>query len=100
MNNLRQGIPLPLIRYSMRGMLSSCFVAGQEWVGIDRTTVPIKKYRWRSKPISNADWLKLEKRMYTLRFSVFGGNTLIISVKQETRLDETWTIPYNPVERE
>ena len=60
----------------------------------------IRKYEWHYTRMKKNAWLAFEKRMYTAPFSLLGVNTLIISGKKGGRLDDTWTIPYNPIELE
>ena len=69
-------------------------------IGLEKATRPIRKYHWHYIPMEQNAWLKFEKRMYIAPFSIFGGNTLIISGEKKGRLDEKWSIPYNPIEFE
>lgn len=68
--------------------------------GLKKRAVAIKKYHWRYKQMDRKAWLKFEKRIHTAPFSVFGNSTLVVSGKRKGRLDETWEIPYIPLERE
>lgn len=66
---------------------------------IEQKRLPITRPCWRYRKMDRREWLKFEKRMHTAPYSLFGNNTIVISIKQG-RLDETWEIPYIPIERE
>lgn len=69
--------------------------------GITRQRVPIKKYAWKYRPMTRRAWLKLERRMHESPFDFFAKNTMIFKLgKRASLVDQTWTTPYNPIERE
>ncbi len=73
-----------------------------ECVAIAQKATPIKRYQWQYTPMTQPEWLKYEKRMHDAPFEMFSQQTLIIGIgdKHKGRMDNTWTVPYNPIERE
>lgn len=61
---------------------------------------PIEMYGWRYKDMSKKKWLKYEKGMYEHPYFIFtkGGENPLFNVHTKQDMDESWTIPYNPIE--
>lgn len=72
-----------------------------ECTSIEEKPGIIKKYKWRYSTMPHKGWLKLEARMHQTPYTMFGQNTLIIGLGPNPgRKDETWTVPYVPIEPE
>lgn len=72
-----------------------------ECEAIEQRAVPIRRYDWHYTQTSHDEWLKIEKRMHESPFAMFGQNTLILGMgRHKGRMDDSWTIPYYPMETE
>lgn len=76
-----------------------------EAIDVEAYSAPIVYFHWEEQRMTSSQWLKLETRMYADPYSYFGngGNTLFLNLDKSAErpyLDETWTIPYNPIELE
>lgn len=61
---------------------------------------PLPRYAWRTRPMRRVEWLAFERRMHETPHALFGGHTLIISLKKHGRMDERWRVAYLPLELE
>lgn len=64
--------------------------------------VPITKPKWQYSKISRKDWLKLEKGWHDSPYFYFteGGKYRIFNVFTNTDYSDSWTIPYDAIEKE
>lgn len=71
-----------------------------ESLEIKRVEEPIYMYDIQTDRTTKGKWQRLERAMYQMPYFFFsnGGKARISSGGED--LDETWTIPYNPIERE
>ena len=73
---------------------------------VEKLTKPIIRYSYKPKKVDKQQWLRYEKAVcqmpyVTLRASMNSEFYTYDPEKDEiVPLDETWTIPYNPIERE
>lgn len=59
---------------------------------------PIKRFDSRSREMQKKAWRKLERRVYQAPIEQLGGKGKVQYVYKMKVLDDTWTIPYNPIE--
>lgn len=74
-------------------------------IEIKKTNEPLITFVTKSKTISKKQWLDFERRIYQSPVNTFGNmgeKIFFIRDKQNklSRLDESWSIPYNPIELE
>ena len=73
---------------------------------VEKLTKPIIRYSYKTKKVDKQQWLRYEKAVcqmpyVTLRASMNSEFYTYDPEKDEiVPLDETWTIPYNPIEWE
>lgn len=73
---------------------------------VENRSVPIVNYNIRTKWMTRRSWLDFERQAHMHPVETFGngGQVVFLSVDTETDqtilLDDTWTIPYNPLELE
>lgn len=102
-------IPLPVGPWKLWG-LPGLVLRAEESQGlfsfvctsISTAERPIRRYRWRSgRPIGHVDWLQLEERMHISPWAMFGQDTQIISLGDPPGvMDESWVVPFYPLELE
>lgn len=81
---------------------ASCGEYGFEAVGITRSARPIVRYAWTEQPSTRKKYLRYIKNLHLspLKYLDNGGSIRYMAGDVEGQLDDTWTIPYNPIERE
>lgn len=71
-----------------------------ECIRISTYPKPIKQYDSRCREMQKTAWRKLERRVYQAPIEQLGKNGKVQYVYKMKVLDETWSIPYDPIERE
>lgn len=71
-----------------------------ETIGISTRSKPMLTYGCKILIIEKAKWRQLDKKMYTSPLEAMAKDEDTWIYYKTQRLDETWTIPYNPIELE
>lgn len=75
-------------------------------IGIEESYAPIAVYETATKHVSKKQWQVYERNLYASPVKMLGANDDVCffmkksSSKSPILLDETWSIPYNPIELE
>lgn len=74
-------------------------------IAIKPFRAPIKYYRWKEKTMTPTQWKLYERKLHTEPYYHFsnGGKVLFLTTDEtapKPYLDESWTAPYNPIEKE
>lgn len=71
-------------------------------LGMYRTTRPIVRYAWKEQPFTREKHLRYQRELHLspLEYVNAGGTIEYELLDEPTALDESWSIPYDPMELE
>lgn len=71
-------------------------------VGLSSKEKGIFQYLWPTKQMGKKQWKKIEQKLYTspMQFVNQDGHTIFVDKTTQKWLDDSWSWPYNPIERE